>query len=91
MISRKSTWYCGKQFQRRFSTNVWCDIVEDILIVPVIIDHMTEQNYPDFLQKGLPEKLQDIPLATRIVMCFQHDGASCHFTRHVMQHFSEFP
>ena len=32
------------------------------------------------------------PLATRIAMYFQHDGAPSHYTRHVMQHLNDtFP
>jgi hypothetical protein len=40
-----------------------------MLIGPVILDvHMTGQNYLDFLQNGLLEQLEDVPLATRIAM-----------------------
>ena len=35
---------------------------------------MTGQNYLDFLQNELPKQLEDVPLATRIAMYFQHDG-----------------
>jgi len=53
---------------------------------------MTGQNYLDFLQNELPKQLQDVPLATRIAMYFQHDRAPSHYTRHVMQHFNDtFP
>ena len=43
----------------------------------------------DFLQNELPKKLEDVPLATRIAMFFQHDGTPSHYTRHVMQHLSD--
>jgi len=73
-------------FQCRFSINVWCGIIDDMLIGPVILDdRMTTQNYLDFLQNDLPKQLDDVPLATRIAMHFQHDGAPSHYTRHVMQ------
>ena len=37
-------------FQRRFSINVWCGMIDDMFIGPVILnDHMTGQNYLDFL------------------------------------------
>ena len=80
-------------FQRRFSINVWCGMIDDTLIGPVILDDLiTGQNYLDFLQNELPKQLQDVPLATRIAMYFQHDGASSHYTRHVMQHLNDtFP
>ena len=41
-----------KNFQRRFSISVWCGMIDDMLIGPVILDkHMTGQNNLDFLQK----------------------------------------
>ena len=53
---------------------------------------MTGQNYLDFLQNELPKQLEDVPLATRIAMYFQHDGDTSHYTRHVMQHLNDiFP
>jgi hypothetical protein len=53
---------------------------------------MTGQNYPEFPQNELPEQLEDVPLDTRIAMYFQHDGASPHYTRLVMQHLNDtFP
>jgi hypothetical protein len=39
---------------------------------------MTGQNYLGFLQNELPKQLEDVPLATRISMYFQHDGAPSH-------------
>ena len=79
--------------QRRFSINVCCGIIDDMLIGPVILDdRMTGQSYLDFLQNELPKQLADVPLATRIAMYFQHDGAPSHYTRHVMQHLNDtFP
>ena len=53
---------------------------------------MTGQNYLDFLQNELPKQLEDVPLATRIAMHFQHEGAPSHHTRQVMQHLNDtFP
>jgi hypothetical protein len=49
---------------------------------------MTGQTYPEFLQNELPEQLENVPLATRIAMYFQHDGAPPHYTRLVMQHLN---
>ena len=59
---------------------------------PHFSDRMTGQNYLDFLQNELPKQLEDVPLATRIAMYFQYDGAPSHYTRHVMQHLNDtFP
>jgi len=80
-------------YQSRFSINVWCGMIDGMLTGPLILDdRMTGQNYLDFLQNGLPEQLQDVPLTTRTAMYFQHDGAPCHYTRLVMQHLNDtFP
>ena len=65
-------------------------MIDDMLIGPVILgDLMTGQNYPDFLQNGLPEQLVAVPLATLIAIYFQHDGTTSHYTRFVMQHLSD--
>jgi len=72
------------------SINVWRGMIDDMLIGPVILDdRMTGLNYLDFLQNELPKQLEDVPLATRIAMYFQHDGAPSHYTRHVMQHLND--
>ena len=94
MVSRKSTWYRGNKFSTSFfSINVWCGMIDDMLIGPVILDdRMTGQNYLDFLQNELAKQLEDVPLSTRIATYFQHDGAPSHYTRHVMQHLNDtFP
>jgi hypothetical protein len=64
-----------------------------LLICPVILeDRMTGQHYLEFLQNELSEQLEDIPLATRIAMYFQHDGAPPHYNRLVMKHVKDtFP
>jgi len=55
----------------------------------ILDDCMTTQNYLDVLQNELPKQLEDVPLATRIAMYFQHDGAPSHYNRQVMQHLSD--
>ena len=48
-------------FQCRFSINVWCGMIDDILIGPFILDDlMTGRNYLDFLQSELPKQLEDV-------------------------------
>jgi len=55
--------------------------IDDMLIGPVNLDErMTGQNYLDFQQNELPKQVEDVPLATRIAMYFQHDGAPSHYT-----------
>jgi len=61
-------------FQTQFSVNVWCGIINDMLIGPVIVeDRMTGDSYLHFLQNDLPEQLEDVPLDTRRHMYLQHD------------------
>ena len=63
-----------------------------MLIGPVILDdRMIGQNCLGFLQYGLPEQLEDIPLATRIAMYYQHDGTPTYYIRLVMQHLGNIP
>jgi hypothetical protein len=51
-------------------------MIDDMLVGLVILDdRMTGHNYLDFLQNGLPEELEDVPLATQIAMYFHHDRA----------------
>jgi hypothetical protein len=39
------------------------------MIGPIILeDHMTGQNYLEFLKNELSEQLENVPLATRITM-----------------------
>ena len=67
-------------------------MIDDMLTAPFILDdHMTRQNYLDFLLNELPKQLQDIPLAARIAMYFQHNGAPSHYTRHVIHLNDNFP
>ena len=50
-----------KHFQTRFSVNVWCGIINDMLIGRVIIEHrMTGDSYLHFLHTDLPEQLEDV-------------------------------
>jgi len=50
----------------------------------ILDDCMTGQIFLDFQQNELPKQLEDVPLATRIAMYFQHDGDPSHYTRHVI-------
>jgi hypothetical protein len=66
-----------------------CDCCSLFFICPVILeDPMTGQHYIESLQNELPEQLETVPLATRIAMYSQHDGAPLHYTRLVMQYLS---
>ena len=68
-------------FQRRFSVNVWCGVIDNRLIVPFVFDNnLTGDTYKAFLRNELPGLLEDILLKVRSQMYFQHDGAPPHFS-----------
>ena len=78
-----------KNFQTRFSVNVWCGIVNVMLTGPAIVeDRMTRDSYLQFLYKDLNEHLEDVPLDTRRHMYLQHDGSPILYTRNITQHLN---
>lgn len=83
----------ARNFQYRFSINVWCGVIHDKLIGPFIFqERLTGQAYLQFLQEELPTLLEDVPLATRRKMYFQHDGAPPHFSNIVSAYLNhQFP
>jgi hypothetical protein len=80
----------NRNFQVKFSVNVWAGIVNDQLIGPYILpNRLNGQRYLIFLQDVLPELLEDVPMAIRQDMWFQHDGAPPHFAGEVRDHLDE--
>lgn len=66
--------------QQRFSVNVWAGILGNNLIGPIILPHrLNGENFLDFLQNQLQERLEDVPLAAIQHMWMQLDGAPAHF------------
>jgi len=73
-----------RNFQLRFSVNVWCAVLDDQLIGPFVLDgRLTGEAYLRFLQEELPRLLEDVPLNKRGRMYFQHDGAPPHSSSEV--------
>jgi len=69
---------------QRFSVNVLCEVLDDQLIGPFILEgHLTGEAYFRFLQEELPQLLEDVPLNKQGRMYFQHDGAPPHSSREV--------
>jgi hypothetical protein len=56
-----------------------------------ILGGHTGRHYLEFLQNEKPQilQLEDVPLATRIAVYFQRDGAPPHYTRLVTQHLND--
>jgi hypothetical protein len=72
-------------FQQRFIVNVWCGIIDDQVIGSFILEYrLIGQSYLAFLQNELTELLEDVPLATRVGMYFQHDETTTRFSRAVI-------
>lgn len=71
-------------FQNRFSVNLWVGIVGNQIIGPSELpDRLNAANYLFFLQNQLEDLMDEVPLAIRAGMHFQHDGAPAHFGRAV--------
>lgn len=76
-----------KSYQHRFSVNIWAGIIGDLLLGPVLLPpHLNGTTYLAFHENVLPLYLEDVPLAVRQGMWFQHDGAPPHFAFGVRQH-----
>jgi hypothetical protein len=73
-------------YQVRFSVSVWAGIVGDNVVGPYLLpDRLTAQQYSDILETVLPGLLEDVPLAVRQSLWFQHDGAPAHYEEDVRQ------
>ena len=82
-----------RNFQQRFSVNVWCGMIDSQLIGPYIInERLTGETYADFLESKLPLLLEDVPLNSRRRIILQQDGAPPHSTRQVTEFLNnEYP
>lgn len=76
-------------FQTRFSVNVWAGLLGDYLLGPVFLNRLNGRTYLQFLQEGLPELLDEVPVDLRRRMYFQHDGAPAHYDRNVRRYLTE--
>lgn len=66
--------------QHTFSFNVWAGIIGDSLIGPHFFpNRLNGDVYYNFLGDELPELMEAVPLRTRVLMWFMHDGAPAHF------------
>jgi hypothetical protein len=67
---------CKRGYQVCFSVSVLAGIVGDIVVGPYLLP---AQQYRDFLETVLPGLLEDVPLAVRQRLWFQHDGVPAHY------------
>ena len=73
-------------FQHHFGVNLWAGIMNGAIIGPFELPaRLRGPDYLNFLQNDLPNLLENLPLAIRAQMWFQHDGAPAHWARVVRQ------
>lgn len=74
---------------QQFSVNIWAGIVGDHLLGSVSLPlHLNEAAYLEVFQNTLPLLMENIPLAMRRDMWFQHDGAPPHFSVAIRAHLN---
>lgn len=80
-----------KQYQGRWSINVWGGIIGTQVVGPYFFDgSINGRSYGHFLRNDLFHMLEDVPLLTRAQMWFQHDGAPAHFAAEVRNYLNEY-
>jgi len=79
--------------QTQFKVNVWCGIVNKILLGPYKIDHLNGVTYLNFLENDFEEMFDDnIPLSISNKIYFMQDGAPAHYSLTVRDYLDErFP
>lgn len=76
--------------QTRFRVNVWCGMINDILLGPYFFEGtLTAARYVEFLQNEFEEMLNGMPLIVRRNMIFQQDGAPAHNARIARENLKE--
>ena len=75
--------------QHHLSVNVWCSVLDNQLIGPAVLpNRLTGRTYIDFLQNELPLLWEEVLLAKRMCMVFQHVRAPAHYSCLVMHHLN---
>jgi hypothetical protein len=75
-----------REYQVRFIVSVWAVIVGDIVVGPYLLpDRLPVERYRDFLETVLPGLHENVPLAVKQKLWFQHGGASARYGEDVQQ------
>lgn len=75
--------------QYRFKVNLWTGIFNGAILGPIELPpSLNANNYLEFLTDQLPILLEDVPLALRRSLWFQHDGCPAHYGREVTAHLN---
>lgn len=74
-------WLRADHHQRQWSVNVWCGLYGQQLIGPVFFQGtLTAARYTEMILKNVVEPfVDDLPLAVRRDIWYQHDGATPHY------------
>jgi hypothetical protein len=66
--------------QVHFRVSIWARNIKDIVVGPCLLpDRVTAQRYRDSLGTVQPGLLEDVPLAVRQRLWFQHGGDPMHY------------
>lgn len=89
----KPHWYRQVRNQHRWSLYVWIGICNGQVIGPHVFEGpINGPMYLEFLENDFPAYLENIPLALRLNLWFQHDGAPAHYARIVRNFLNQqFP
>lgn len=74
-----------RNFQRQFSTNVYCAVINDQLFYYLYEENLTGQTYHRLLEEQLDEFISELPLIVRRNMYYVHDGAPAHNAHEVVE------
>jgi len=82
-------WAVDSRHQTVWGTNVWCGLIGGKLLGPYFYEeNLNARRYLAFLTNVLPLMLENLPLATRQTLYFQHDGAPAHNAHIVRDHLN---
>lgn len=69
-------------FQHQFSVNVWAGIVDGRIIGPYFLPpRLDGARFLEFLNEGLFDLIEDLPINVRQNLWFQMDGSPAHYSR----------
>lgn len=60
-------------FQCRFSVNIWCGLIGDLLTGSFVLEHFAPANYVYLLKNTFLLLMGNMPLEKRLKIFFQHD------------------
>lgn len=78
------------KIQGRRSINVWCGIIENKVIGPIIYNgSLTGPRYLGFLENEIENFLEELPLNQHVTIIWQQDGAPAHNVAPVTRFLNE--